>query len=266
MHETRPSALATSETPGHWLLAKLGKRVLRPGGMELTRELMRALNVGPNDDVVEFAPGLGVTAKLTIARGPASYTAVERDPEAANIVRRQLAGAAQQCVIGTAEDTGLDDEAYDVVYGEAMLSMQPPDRKIAIVREACRLLKLAGRYGIHELCLTPDDIDDKTKKEISKQMALTIRHGAQLLTTSGWKELLTSQGFVIRDSATASMHLLEPKRMISDEGLLGTLRFARNLLMDREARQRVRAMRGVFRKFGRNLSAIMLVGVKAEQP
>ena len=66
MHETRPCALATDETPGHWLLTKLGKRVLRPGGMELTQQLVRALDVGPNDDVVEFAPGLGVTAKLNL--------------------------------------------------------------------------------------------------------------------------------------------------------------------------------------------------------
>ncbi len=66
MHETRPSALATAETPGHWLLAKLGKRVLRPGGMEVTRQLVRALDVGPDDDDVEFAPGLGVTAKLNL--------------------------------------------------------------------------------------------------------------------------------------------------------------------------------------------------------
>ena len=29
--------LKTEKMPGHWVLARLGKRVLRPGGMELTR-------------------------------------------------------------------------------------------------------------------------------------------------------------------------------------------------------------------------------------
>jgi hypothetical protein len=26
--------------PGHWVLARMGKRVLRPGGLELTRRLL----------------------------------------------------------------------------------------------------------------------------------------------------------------------------------------------------------------------------------
>jgi hypothetical protein len=69
--------------PGHLLLARLGKRVLRPGGLELTRQLLEELAIDASDDVIEFAPGLGVTAHLTLARRPRSYTAVERDREAA---------------------------------------------------------------------------------------------------------------------------------------------------------------------------------------
>ena len=42
--------------PAHWLLARLGKRVLRPGGLGITRALLDGLAVGPEDDVVEFAP------------------------------------------------------------------------------------------------------------------------------------------------------------------------------------------------------------------
>lgn len=30
----------TEDMPGHWLLARLGKRVLRPGGRELTEQLL----------------------------------------------------------------------------------------------------------------------------------------------------------------------------------------------------------------------------------
>ena len=43
---------------GHWVLAKLGKRVLRPGGLELTRWMVSQLAIQPTDDIVEFAPGL----------------------------------------------------------------------------------------------------------------------------------------------------------------------------------------------------------------
>ena len=46
------------KAPGHWVLARAGKTVLRPGGLALsTWALKRA--VLPGSDVVEFAPGLG---------------------------------------------------------------------------------------------------------------------------------------------------------------------------------------------------------------
>lgn len=41
---------------GHWALARVGKRVLRPGGIELTQGMLTALAIGPQDRVVEFAP------------------------------------------------------------------------------------------------------------------------------------------------------------------------------------------------------------------
>ena len=75
----RSEELDTTKMPGHWLLARLGKRVLRPGGRELTRQMLDGLDIQPSDDVVEFAPGLGFTAQLTLNQKPASYTAVERD-------------------------------------------------------------------------------------------------------------------------------------------------------------------------------------------
>ena len=74
--------LKMQKMPGHWVLARLGKRVLRPGGMQLTRTMLAALRIQPADDVVEFAPGMGITAQLTLALKPASYTAVERDSAA----------------------------------------------------------------------------------------------------------------------------------------------------------------------------------------
>ena len=76
-----------AKMPGHWLLLRLGKRVLRPGGVELTRRMLDGLNIQPDDDVVEFGPGLGVTARLTLARKPHSYVGIERDENAARIVR-----------------------------------------------------------------------------------------------------------------------------------------------------------------------------------
>src|SRR5690242_276636 len=85
-----PSADRTDDAvAGHWLLARLGKRVLRPGGVELTRTLLAHAALS-DADVVELAPGLGRTATEILARRPRSYVGAEADPDAADVVRGVL--------------------------------------------------------------------------------------------------------------------------------------------------------------------------------
>lgn len=254
--------LKVEKMPGHWLLARLGKRVLRPGGRKLTNQLIEALHIRSSDEVVEFAPGLGETARLTLKQKPASYTAVERDKDAAATVRTYLQEPNQRCVIGLAEDTKLPSASATVVYGEAMLSMQPPQQKAGIVREAHRLLKPGGRYGVHELCLVPNDLNEDSKREIQDALARAIHHGTRPLTTLEWQQLLESEGFQVEAQAQAPMNLLEPWRLIQDEGFVGALRFVWNVVHNREARQRVLAMRRVFCRYRTHLAAVMLIGIK----
>ena len=145
-----------------------------------------------------------------------------------------------------------------------MLSMQTPEQKSRIVREAYRLLKPGGRYGIHELCLIPNDIHESTNQEIQNALAAVIHHGTRSLTIAEWQGLLEGEGFLVQTLAQAPMHLLEPWRLIQDEGMFGALRFAVNLLCNREARRRVLAMRRVFSKHRDHLAAVMLLGQKKE--
>ena len=264
-NETLPGAqLDLSKMPGHWLLARMGKRVLRPGGLEMTRRMLDALHITSEDRVVELAPGLGATARITFAQQPASYTAVERDPYAARIVQRLLSGPEQQCVLGNANDTGLPDVSADVVYGEAMLTMQVASQKAAIVAEASRVLRKGGRYAIHERCLAPDDIHDALKADILKDVSDAIHVGARPLTVSEWCEILESAGLVVdpQSCTTAPMHLLEPRRVLADEGIVGTLRIVWNVLRTPAARQRILRMRRVFRRYANHLCAITLVARK----
>jgi SAM-dependent methyltransferase len=247
--------------PGHWLLARLGKCVLRPGGVELTRRMLSALNVSRDDDVVEFAPGLGLTARTVLERKPRSYTAIEQDAMAAGRMRSWLPVLAK-CLNGTAEHTGLPGAWASAVYGEAMLSMQTPEQKRRIVQEAFRLLRPGGRYAIHELCAVPDDLPASTLREMERCMSLNIHVGVRLLTVPAWRNLLEECGFTAEFEARAPMHLLEPRRVLRDEGLRRTLKIAFNVLRDGEARTRVLDMRRMFRRYGNHLSAIAIVARK----
>lgn len=255
-----PHPIPAGKLPGHWLLASLGKKVLRPGGIELTQRMLEALAVRSEDDVVEFAPGMGATARLLLGRAPRNYTAVERDEAAAAQMTKWLTPLGHRCILASAEATGLPAGCASAVCGEAMLTMQSGKQKLRILEEARRLLGPEGRYGIHELCLV--DVDSSLRKEIERELSMDIHVGVQPLTVPEWRDLLECAGFHVAWEAFAPMHLLEPRRVLRDEGIAGVARIAYNLARKPEARKRVFRMRSMFRRYGRHMRAIALVAVK----
>lgn len=262
--ETLPLAGRRDEDlPGHWLLARLGKRVLRPGGRELTTRLLAAGKV-TDADVVELGPGLGRTARDIVALHPRSYVGVDDTAAATESVRNVVASCGGRVIVADAASTGLPDASADVVVGEAMLTMQSDKAKRAIVDEAYRVLRPGGRYAIHELGLTPDSVDAATKDAIRRALARSIKVNARPLTVAEWSELLSASGFEVVSTDRAVMALLSPRRVIADEGIVGALRLAKNVLLHGGARKRVLAMRRTFREHSDALTAVAVVGVRPQ--
>lgn len=243
---------------GHWVLARLGKRVLRPGGEGLTKRMLaHAPTAGRK--VVEFAPGLGRTTRLIMQDGPSAYTGVDRDGQVAAIIGPLVKPIGGTCLNADAADTGLPDGGADVVVGEAMLTMQSERGKRAVIAEARRILKPGGLYAIHEMGLTPDDVPDGVKDAVRRDLAKAIRVNARPLTDGEWRALLEAEGFEVVWSGGAPMALLGVRRNIMDEGVGGVLRIMRNLLTHPDLRARVLDMRRVFAKYGDTLDGVAFV-------
>ncbi len=147
-----------------------------------------------------------------------------------------------------------------------MLTMQGPSQKRQIVSEAFRLLKPSGRYGMHELCFVPSNLDEEIKNEVAKGLSEVIHVGARPMTVPEWRALLEAEGFRVEQETIAPMHLLEPARLVRDEGILGAGRFVWNVLRDKEARARVKTMRALFKKHEAHMAAVMLVAIKPGIP
>lgn len=248
-----------AKAPAYELFFALGKQTMRPGGVDLTRCMLEALDIGSGDDVVEFAPGMGATTRIVLGLSPASYTAVERNGVAQRSVQQHLKGANRRCVAGKAEASGLEDGCASVVFGEAMLTMQTAKTKTQIVSEARRLLREGGRYAIHETCIQPDDLGEETKKEIESALTEVLRVGARPLTLAEWRTLLEDEGFSVQTHRIAPLHLLEPRRVVQDEGLWGALRFASRIARHPAARRRILAIRNALRRHSKHLGAVTIV-------
>ncbi len=259
------SALDSDRMPGHWLLARLGKRVLRPGGVDTTTRLLQSVAIGSGDDVLEVAPGLGATTRLLLDAGPASYVGVDRDPDAADLVASLLDGPNRRVVNASVTETGLGDASFDVVFGEAYLTMQPDSLKRRAIGELARVLRPGGRFALHEVAFAPDDIDAASQKKASGDLTSTIKVNVTPMTVAGWEALLGEHGLVVKERFCVPLHLLEPKRLIADEGVVGAARFVFNVLRDPKARRRVLAMRRAMSANAANLQAIGIVAERFEE-
>ncbi|QAY59462.1 class I SAM-dependent methyltransferase [Microbacterium protaetiae] len=249
------------DLPAHWLLARLGKKVLRPGGKQLTTRLVGMLPLR-DADVVELAPGLGLTAKLLLEAGPASYIGVENDADAAALAAASL-GARGEVTIGEAKSTGLADASCDVVLTEAMLTMHTNAQKGEILDEVARILRPGGCYAVHELALVPDDIPIETAEDVRLSLVRSQKVNTRPQTTPEWIALFAAHGFEVEHVVHAPMRLLHFRRLLADEGLRGTLHIAGTYLRDADVRRRVNTMRAAFRRNEKHIAAIAIIARRA---
>lgn len=230
----------------------------------MTAHLLAGLDVGSTDDVVEVAPGLGATTRLVLERNPASYVGVDRDPDAAGLVESLLDGPNRRVIAASATDTGLADQSADVVFGEAYLTMQPNSLKERAIAELARVLRPGGRFAMHEVSFGSDAIDPDDRAAATADLTSTIKVNVTPMTPGEWEALLERHGLEVIARHSAPLHLLEPRRLIADEGFVGAARFVINVLRDQDARARVVAMRRAMRTHEAHLGAIGLVAVRRE--
>jgi SAM-dependent methyltransferase len=260
--ETEPDV---ERIAGFSLLGRLGKRVLRPGGAVLTERLLDELAIGEDDDVVEIAPGRGRTAKLILDARPASYVGIDRDETSERSIVPMLTGPTQQFRLGSASRTGLDVGACNVAVAEAVLTMHPRAAKEHILDELARIVRPGGRIGLHEVAYRLDDPDDPIDIEelertrICTELTSHFKVSFNAMTMDDWTELLAGAGFELLTVHRAPLRLLEPDRIIADEGVVGAARFAANVLADPPVRRRITHMRAAMRRNAPHLRAVAIV-------
>jgi SAM-dependent methyltransferase len=249
--------------PLHWLLARLGKTVMRPGGGAVSDAMLTGLRIGPDDDVVDLAPGLGTTVQRVQALRPASFRGLERGEAEAERSRRQVTELPYTCVVAEPEKTGLPDASVSVVYGEACLSLEGDATKERILAEAARVLRPGGRLGLHELLLNPDDLDPGKKKQINVDLSRAVRVNARALTRSEWTTMLERHGFTVTAIHADRMLLLSPAQMVHDEGLGGTLRLVGRIARRPVAVKRVAHLWRMMHRERKHLGAVAIVATLA---
>lgn len=255
-----PSALNFKTAPGHEVLAKAGKTVLRPGGLEATHQLLDWADFQPGETVLELAASFGKSAIWLAKRYRVHVVGIERNPESVRIAQENIrqAGLEGQVDVREGNIFNLTDitETFDYVFAEAILTMQSPSGKAKILEGIQQVLKPQGTFLSHEMLATGD------KAELNRALSQVIRVNAQPLSVEEWQQACEQAGLTIQQSKTGGMGLLNPKRVIEDEGLFPSLKIAWNVLTQAAIRERVLEMKHTFDQYRDQLGYIAFYASK----
>ncbi len=214
---------------GHHFLARLGKTRLRPGGKRATDWLIQQGHFSKSKKVLEVACNICTTSIGLAKKHGCQITGIDLDKDVLEKARRNIAKHHLSHLIevmhGNATRLPFEDNSFDIVLNEAMLTMLPMEAKEKAVSEYLRVLKPGG------ILLTHDVVIGTREREATVQdLQKAIHIKATPLTELEWHDLFQRNGFQKTKAICGKMSLLSPQGLIHDEGILGALKIAFNAL------------------------------------
>ncbi|HTL89281.1 MAG TPA: class I SAM-dependent methyltransferase [Leptolyngbya sp.] len=262
--------LNLNSAPGHQVLAAAGKKILRPGGKAATQQLWEWANFKSGETVLELAASFGESAIALAKQFGVRVVGVEKNPESVVRARANIdaAGVADLVEVIEGDIFQLDAiaEQFDYVLAEAILTMQSPPGKAKLLRSIHDRLKPGGRFLSHELLVISDSsgVDGANREaEIHRALAQSIRVNSTPLTEAHWIEACKTADLSVSQHQTGAMGLLNPARIVADEGWGSAAKFFWKVLTQAQLRQRILSMRQVFQQYKSELGYIVFV---AERP
>ncbi|CCV64944.1 methyltransferase [Alteracholeplasma palmae J233] len=248
---------------GHTFLATLGKKRLRPGGIKATQWLLKEAKLNSSLKVLEVACNMGTTSIEMTKKYNLNLTSCDIDKNALEIAKanakKKKVSHKINFVYADALNLPFEDESFDVVINEAMLTMQNDKNKEKAISEYYRVLKKGGMLLTHDVCLTKDD--ETFNKEIKANLSRAINVHVEPLTVSKWTETFEKQNFDKVTEINGPMSLMKPTGMIKDEGFINTFRIIKRALK-KENKTQFFTMFKTFKKYKKELGYIAVASIK----
>ncbi len=134
-----------SKEAGHTFLAKLGKTRLRPGGKEATDWLIQQGAFSQDKQVLEVACNMCTTSIYLAHTYGCHIQGVDINKKALEKAQENISAAGLESYIQVQQANAVklpfDDNQFDIVLNEAMLTMLPIAIKEKALREYYPVLK-----------------------------------------------------------------------------------------------------------------------------
>ncbi|WP_154661629.1 class I SAM-dependent methyltransferase [Bacillus ndiopicus] len=169
-------------------LSKLGIEGAHPGGINLTKEILKRENINRNSHILDVGCGTGQTAAYLAYKYGAKVTGIDINPTMVTKAERRMKknSLPVKIIQGSVEKVPLPDYHFDFIISESVLSFVNKPRAL---KEIFRLLKNGGRFIAIEQTINKR-LKEKEENEI-KQF-----YGFDSLTMKkDWVALLEQAGF-----------------------------------------------------------------------
>ncbi|MCY1567373.1 methyltransferase domain-containing protein [Staphylococcus pettenkoferi] len=215
---------------GHTFLAKLGKKRLRPGGRKATDWLIKKGHFTKDKRVLEVGCNMCTTAIQLAKTYSCNIEGVDLNAKALQQGQKNVEAANLSHLIhvqkANAMNLPFEDEQFDIILNEAMLTMLPLKAKVQALREYYRVLKPGGILLTHDIAI----INLAQKEEIVENLSSAINVKVTPLPTAEWYQLFKDSRFSQIESHIGELTLMTPAGMLYDEGLFGTMKIVKNAL------------------------------------
>ncbi|MDQ3548618.1 MAG: methyltransferase domain-containing protein [Chloroflexota bacterium] len=198
-----------------WVRLLLGES-FHPGGLAMTQRLGAALELGPDDHVLDVASGIGTSAIHLAESFGCRVTGVDYSQDNVSRASHTAWTAGQDRLLtfvqGDAERLDLPSAAFDVVICECALCTFPD--KGAAVTEFRRVLRPGGRVGISDVTR------DGALPDALNSLMARIACIADALPANAYAALVSQAGFgdtSVEHHDEAAIELIDRVR----SGLLG---------------------------------------------
>jgi arsenite methyltransferase len=179
---------------------------LHPGGLALTQRLGQLMNIQPGDWTVDLASGRGISAMAVSRMFYCKVAGVEFSAKAAAKAQRNASEAFNTSqaffLQGDAESPPFRSSSVDGILCECSMSLFTD--KAGAVKEAVRMLKPGGRFGMSDITIKPGSLPSELDGPVGQALCL-----AGALDLAGYMKLLQNEGLILRHQEDASPEILK---------------------------------------------------------